>query len=78
MENNKFGDFLTIDLVEALIKSNAPIKDLNLSHNNIGDKGAMALADFLTTHYHLKIVKIKWNKIKGVGGIALAEAFKEN
>jgi hypothetical protein len=63
LENNNFNDSLLVDLVESLIKSMAPLVKLNLSHNQIGDKGAVALADILQTHYHLKIVKIAWNKI---------------
>jgi hypothetical protein len=65
-------------LVEALFKSGTPLKELNLSHNNIGDKGAVALSDVLGTHYHLKILNISWNKIKTIGGIAIAEALKLN
>ena len=69
---------MTIDLVEALLKSNAPLRDLNLSHNNIGDRGAIALGDILATHYRLKCVNISWNKIKSAGGIAIADALKDN
>ena len=54
------------------------MKELNLSRNNISDKGAVAMADLFSTHYHLKSVKISWNKIKTKGGIAIAEALKEN
>jgi Ran GTPase-activating protein (RanGAP) involved in mRNA processing and transport len=64
--------------VEALIRSNPPLKDLNLSRNHISDKGAIVFADFLGSHYHLRTVKISWNKIKTNGGIAIAEALKYN
>lgn len=33
--NNNIGDQLTIDLVDALIKSNSPLLELNLARNNI-------------------------------------------
>jgi hypothetical protein len=36
------------------------------------------MADLLAGLYHLKIVKISWNQIKGKGGIALAEALKDS
>lgn len=78
LENNNIGDSLLIDLVEALIKSMSPLVKLNLSHNHISDRGAVALADILSTHYFLKIVKIAWNKIQSKGGIAIAEALKDN
>lgn len=55
-----------------------PLRDLNLSRNNIGDKGACSIAEFVGVHYHLKTLKISWNKIKSKGGIAIAEAFKDN
>ena len=51
---------------------------LNLSRNQLTDKGAASLAEFLTIHYYLKVVKVNWNKIGTKGGIALAEALKEN
>lgn len=51
---------------------------LNLSRNNIGDKGAIHLGDLINMHYHLKIIKVAWNKIGTRGGIALAEALKDN
>lgn len=38
----------------------------------------MAFADFLGSHYHLRTVKISWNKIKTKGGLAIAEALKDN
>jgi hypothetical protein len=39
-----------VDLADAIIKANPPLKELNLGHNMIGDKGAIALADIL--HFH--------------------------
>jgi len=55
-----------------------PLRDLNLSRNNIGDRGAASIAEFIQTHYHMKTCKLSWNKIKGKGGIAIAEALKDN
>lgn len=55
-----------------------PVRELNLSKNNITDKGACAIADYIAIHYHLKTFRIAWNKIGGKGGIALAEALKDN
>jgi len=64
--------------MECLIRTLPPVRDLNISRNNIGDRGACSLAEFIGTHYYLKTLKISWNKIKGKGGIAIAEALKEN
>lgn len=55
-----------------------PLRDLNLSRNNIGDRGACSIAEFIAIHYHLKSLKISWNKIKSKGGIAIADALKDN
>lgn len=44
----------------------------------IGDSGAIAVAEIINILYHLKTVKIGWNKIKTKGGIALADAIKES
>lgn len=60
------------------LKATPPLNSLNLSRNNIGDRGACALSEFITIHYYLKSFKIGWNKIKSKGGIAIAEALKEN
>lgn len=65
-------------MAESLIKAMPPLRSLNLSKNNIGDRGACALADFLATHYHLKTVRISWNQIKSKGGIAIADALRDN
>jgi hypothetical protein len=69
---------MCIEVIDSLLKALPPLRDLNLSKNNIMDRGALALAEFIGVHYHLKTFKIGWNKIKGKGGIAIAEAFKEN
>jgi Ran GTPase-activating protein (RanGAP) involved in mRNA processing and transport len=55
-----------------------PLRDLNISRNNIGDRGGCSIAEFVGVHYHLKTLKISWNKIKSKGGIAIAEALKDN
>lgn len=64
--------------MDSLLRALPPLRDLNVARNNIGDRGACAIAEFIQTHYHLKTLKVSWNKIKGKGGIALAEALKEN
>lgn len=78
LEGNGVGDVFIGGLVEALIRSNSPIRDLNLSKNNITDKGGCALAELIASHYHLRSIKINRNKIQSKGGIAIAEALKEN
>jgi len=36
------------------------------------------LADYISSHYTLKILKISWNKIKTKGGVFIAEALIDN
>ena len=78
LEGNNIGDQLCVDLIDSLIRAGPPLRDLNLSKNNIQDRGACSLADFIAVHYHLKTFRIGWNKIKGKGGIAIADALKDN
>jgi hypothetical protein len=44
---NNIDDSVCILLSESLSKHLPPIKDLNLSKNNIGDRGAIAIGEFL-------------------------------
>jgi hypothetical protein len=39
------GDAVACDLCDALIRANLPLKNMNLSKNNIGDKGGEALGE---------------------------------
>ncbi len=65
-------------LCEALCQTTAPLKELNFCHNEIGNLGGKALSDVLFVHYNLKILKISWNKIRGDGAIAIAEALRDS
>ena len=78
LENNNIGDSFVLTLTDSLMRSQAPIRTLNLSRNNITDAGAVYLSDILSTNYHMKNFKISWNKIKGRGGISIAEALKDS
>ena len=78
LEGNNIGDQMCVDLIDSLVRALPPIRDLNLSRNNISDRGACSIAEFISVHYHLLTVKVSWNKIKSKGGIAIAEALKEN
>ena len=68
---------MVIELIASLDEFSPPLRDLNLSRNSIGDSGATALAKYIPIHYHLKTLKISWNKIKSKGGIAIAESLIE-
>lgn len=78
LENNNIGDQLCVDLITALLTALPPLKEMNLARNNISDRGALSVAEFIQTHYHMKTCKLSWNKIMSKGGIAIAEALKDN
>ena len=78
LENNDFGDEITVDLANALTETGKNLKILNMNHNRISDKGAKAISDFMNGHYTLEVLKLGWNKIKTAGGVALAEQLKDN
>jgi hypothetical protein len=44
---NNIDDTLCVALTEVLSKYLPPIKELNLSKNQIGDKGAVSLGEYL-------------------------------
>ena len=50
------------------------LTSLNLSHNQISDAGATALARHLDTNKVLKHLDVSWNKIGHLGGVALSES----
>ena len=78
LSDNNLTDQLVVDLTEAMTRTSLPLKTLNLSRNQVGDRGAVALAEFLGGHYHLREVRVGWNRIGWRGGIALADGLKEN
>ena len=78
LQANMITDQLVCELTESLTRTSTPLKSLNLAHNQLTDKAASALADFVTGHYHLRVLKVSWNQIKAKGGIALAEALRDN
>lgn len=69
---------MAIRLFTALNKSMPPLTILNLSRNQLGDRCVPVLAEHFEVNLHLKIVKLSWNKIRGKGGVMLAEALKDN
>jgi Ran GTPase-activating protein (RanGAP) involved in mRNA processing and transport len=55
--------------------SGPPLKVLQLSSNNIGNIGAVALAAALAQHATLEELDLSWNVIADDGGVALAHVF---
>jgi len=54
------------------------IKYLNLSKNNISDKGAVSLGELIYTNSSITALFFSWNEIKGEGSTHIAKGLKEN
>ena len=65
-------------LCSALKTHKAPIGMLNLEYNDIGDVGALSLADALMEHSKIKTVLLAGNHISDVGAEALVRAWNTN
>lgn len=71
LSGNKLSDKSLFNLCEALVISNPPMRDLNLSHNKMEGEASKALGEFINNASNLKILKLQWNKIQGEGAIHL-------
>ena len=60
------------------IRLDAPLTYLNLSYNNIGDKGASLLGSAIKWNTVLVYLDISWNSIRVEGARVLAEGLKMN
>ena len=60
------------------VKSNSTIKELYLDDSNIGDEGAMALANALKSNMTLQELCLHSSNIGDKGAMALAEALKSD
>lgn len=69
----------TVSLISAALKLNNPtFTSLHLKYNQIGDAGALVLAEALETNTTLTSLALGWNEIAEIGSTALAEALKTN
>jgi Ran GTPase-activating protein (RanGAP) involved in mRNA processing and transport len=75
---NKLSDGSLFNLSEALNLANPPLIDLNLSNNNLAEKGSVALGDFVKHCGNLRSLRLQWNKITPKGGVHLCERIAEN
>jgi Ran GTPase-activating protein (RanGAP) involved in mRNA processing and transport len=62
--------------VALITKFNASLKELSLWGNQIGDKGAIALAPAFASMASLNVLRLDNNQIGNAGAAALAPAFK--
>jgi len=71
---NDIGADGATHIANALKDANSVVTHLDLCCNNIGDKGAEAIASMLRTNRTLKSLKLALNNIGNVGGIAICKA----
>ncbi|XP_027694185.1 dynein regulatory complex subunit 5 [Vombatus ursinus] len=76
LTRSKVDDEKARVLIRSLMDHPA-LLELDLSHNNIGDRGVRAAAK-LINHSHLQILKLANNKIRALGAQALAHALSYN
>ena len=74
LENNLWN---AINIGQALA-NNQTLKELDLSHNKLGDEDAADIAAGLAHNISLKTLNLSWNKIEKVGYIALFDALLIN
>jgi hypothetical protein len=67
-----------VELARALASSKCRVAKLNLGGNEIGNSGAVALADALMANTSVAILYLWDNKIGASGAVALADALKTN
>jgi hypothetical protein len=67
-----------VELWRALASSKCRVAKLKLGYNEIGDSGAVALADALKTNTSITKIDLKSNEIGDSGAVALADALKTN
>jgi Ran GTPase-activating protein (RanGAP) involved in mRNA processing and transport len=65
-------------IAERLRGSNSSVTRLFMGGNNVGDKGAAALAELLRDNGGLRLLDLSENKISGEGVRALAGSLKQN
>ena len=71
---NRVTDAQAVALAHALrVESDAPVRDLDLSYNRIGDAGAAALAEACGANAHLESLNLRGNEIGPAGCAKIAD-----
>ncbi|CAI2369640.1 unnamed protein product [Moneuplotes crassus] len=77
LEGNNMGDY-AVEIVCRALSIDSYIKYLNLSKNNISDRGAAALGDLIYNNCSITALFISWNEFRGEGAKYIAEGLQEN
>lgn len=70
IEGNNVGDTFIIKICEA-IQERPVMESLNISHNQITNKGAMSIANLLHGNSTIVALFLRWNNIQAKGAAAL-------
>ena len=71
------GDY-PCDFICNILAVDSSIKYLNLSRNNITDRGGTSLGELIYTNSSITALFIGWNEIKGEGSQHIAKGLMEN
>lgn len=72
LSSSRMGD-KEVSIVVNALKTHQTMRNLNLSHNNIGDKGALSLSQLMKSNPKLDI-DLTHNRIGAAGGASFTEA----
>lgn len=72
------GSYATGVWISEALKKNTSLKQLEVVHNHLGDKGARALTDMIKINTSLESLDISGNSIGFEGGEAIALALNQN
>ncbi len=78
LSNKILNDCDIKKLAMSIYKDNAAIKSLNLSNNNISDRGADWLAWALADNVHITSINLSSNNISELGGKKLKQLLEKN
>ena len=81
LQDNDLGDAAISMLCHALSTRETAgnsLLDLNLSQNNIGQAGALTIAQILHSNKSMTSLRLSWNNIRGAGADSLARSLAMN
>ncbi|CAK90105.1 unnamed protein product (macronuclear) [Paramecium tetraurelia] len=77
LEDNNLGDQLIIELCKAMSK-NLSVETLNISKNKITNNAHQSLKQLIESNDTLLELYLRWNSIKGSGGVEIFKALQAN
>lgn len=73
LQNVGLGDRDVLELAAAMWKNHSLVR-IDLCHNNVGDRGAVQLANLVTSCENIRVLNVTWNKVTPKGVTVLQNA----